>query len=281
MRRFDPARRLMLCDSHCHLSMLDERGISTEELFSIHLKNSFSYIMDIGIDCDDLPERIRFRDLAAKNSLCLKSSAGIFPAKDSILNKADCLVRLRKSIDSFKEITGETVAALGECGIDHHWNGPELFRDERILFANQLELAEELKIPVIVHSRDGFADTLDVLASVKSSQKIRGVIHCFSYGIDEARSFLNEGFMISFSGAITYGGKAKNALATELCGFIPTDMLLLETDSPFLAPQKFRGRVNSPALVEEIYNFVASARKISRDRLEEIVNKNFEALFCK
>lgn len=281
MRRFDPARRLMLCDSHCHLSMLDERGVSTEDLFSIRLKNSFSHLMDIGIDCDDLPGRIKFRDLAAKNSICLKFSAGVFPSKDSILHRKDCIQQLGKNIDFFKGTTGEAVAAVGECGIDHHWNDESLFRDERDLFADQLDIANGLSLPVIVHSRDGFKDTLDVIASVKSSQKKRGVIHCFSYGIDEARAFLDEGFMISFSGAITYGGKAKNAASSRLCNFIPEDMLLLETDSPFLAPQKFRGRVNSPDLIGEIYKFVASARGIPLDQLEEVVIKNFKSLFCK
>ena len=281
MRRFDPARRLMLCDSHCHLSMLDERGVDVVELFQNHLKNSFAYLMDIGIDCDDLPGRVHFLDLAAKNSVCLKMSAGIFPSEDSILDRRNCLQRLRENIDFFNRTTGQSVTALGECGIDHHWNDESLFQEERDLFAEQLELAEELGIPAIIHSRDSFDDTLDVIKSVKSSGEKRGVIHCFSYGIDEARSFLDEGFMISLSGAITYGGKEKNLRSKELCRFIPRDMILLETDSPFLAPQKFRGKTNSPKLIEAIYDFVAEGRKITGEQMEEIVTENFEALFCK
>lgn len=107
----------------------------------------------------------------------------------------------------------------------------------------------------------------------------RGIIHCYAYGIEEARAFLDLGWYISFSGSITYAKKNKLQAYEDLVRFIPSDRLLLETDAPYLAPGKYRGKVNTPALIGESYFFVSQARAMSMEDLALLVEKNMKDLF--
>ena len=180
------------------------------------------------------------------------------------------------------------IVAVGECGLDHHWNpsgedgrcesdfDTETYKGERELFEAQLELAQELKLPVIVHSRDAFEDTLDCLKNVGYD---KGIIHCYSYGIEEARAFLDRGWYIAFGGAVTYNKKAKLEAVKELLRFVPSDRFLCETDAPYLAPVPLRGTVNTPVNVEHVYNFIAEVRGMSPEELSNLVDENIKMLF--
>ena len=180
------------------------------------------------------------------------------------------------------------IIAIGECGLDHHWNpsgvdgrsesdfNSAMYHAERELFEMHLELAKEMKLPVIIHSRDAFEDTL---ACIKNSSYDNGIIHCYSYGIDEARAFLDRGWYISFSGGITYTKKSKLEIVKELLNFIPEDRILCETDSPYLAPVPLRGTLNTPINVEHTYKYIAEMRNIESEKLSEIVDQNISRLF--
>ena len=140
----------------------------------------------------------------------------------------------------------------------------------------QIELAKKMELPLIVHSRDAFEGTIDCL---KNMDFHNGIIHCYSYGLEEARKFLDEGWYLAFGGGTTYTKKSKMEEMLALLRYVPDDRILMETDAPYLAPVPFRGQTNTPVLIEYCYNFVANARKTSPQQLSELVDKNIKILF--
>lgn len=292
----------MFSDTHFHLHYISEKtGIQeASAILSGMALAGAEFGLDIGTKADDLLCR---RDAvmqaiallpagqkdAVEKFLCF--SAGIWPGVDSIKNREACVCELRSQIEAFTK-PGEPfckkLVAIGEGGIDHHWNpsgvdgrceddfDAGLYEGERELFMMQLSLAKELGLPFIVHSRDGFEDTLDC---IKKSGYNRGIIHCFSYGIEEARTFLDMGWHIAFGGGTTYTKKSKMPQMEELLRFVPEDRLLLETDAPYLAPVPFRGQMNTPLLIRHTYDFIAKIRGISTEELCCLVDKNCAELF--
>jgi TatD DNase family protein len=164
------------------------------------------------------------------------------------------------------------VVAIGETGLDYYYdNSP---RDvQRTVFRDQLLMARKVNLPVIVHTRDADADTQEIL---KQAAPSRGVIHCFTSGAELADFALSIGFCISFSGIVTFPNA--KALA-EIARRIPADRILLETDSPYLAPVPHRGRRNEPAFVAETARFVGAIRGIATDELAAQASANFHRLF--
>ena len=294
----------MFSDTHFHFKMMTtERGVNGVEVLSTMAQRSCFFGLDIGTHCDDLAERqacvekaiagIADGGLAVKARDFMYFSAGIWPDVDAIHDRENQMKLLRESIntasaDADQDTLHRRIVAVGECGIDHHWNpsgedgrcesdfDEQTYRGERELFEAHLELARELSLPVIVHSRDGFEDTMDCLKNVGYDN---GIIHCYSYGIDEARAFLDRGWYIAFGGAITYNKKAKLEAVKELLRFVPADRFLCETDAPYLAPVPLRGTVNTPVNVEHVYNFASEVRGITPEALSNLVDENITKLF--
>lgn len=185
-------------------------------------------------------------------------------------------------------------AALGECGLDRYWNGaraaergPEASGDgpgtldtagEEELFGLQLDIARSRKLAVVVHSREAFEPTL---GCIRNADWDRGVIHCYSYGIEEARAFLDRGWHISFPGNITWAKKeADRERIARLVRYVPRERLLLETDAPYLSPAPHRGKTNTPLLVSHIYETAAAILGIETATLALLVRENARALFA-
>jgi len=164
------------------------------------------------------------------------------------------------------------VVALGEIGLDYHYDFSPRAVQHRV-FARYLALAREHEKPVIIHSREAFADTFDAL---KDSAPWRGVVHCFSYSLAEAEAFMSLGLHISFCGQITF---PKCDALREVARAIPLDRLLLETDAPFLAPVPQRGKRNEPAWLALIAEQHATLRGITRAALDEATTRNACVLF--
>src|SRR5215470_1462524 len=165
------------------------------------------------------------------------------------------------------------VIAIGETGLDYFYdNSPRELQRE--VFRNQLAVAKELDLPVIVHTRDADTDTEEIL---KQAAPIRGVIHCFTSGDRLAQSALDMGLFISFSGIVTFPNA--KALA-EIARRIPADRILLETDCPYLAPVPHRGKRNEPGFVADTARFVATLRGITLDELATHTAANFHKLFA-
>ncbi len=272
-------------------------------MLSAMAENSFYFAMDAGTHADGLLEHAAFarsaiekiaekdEKTAGKITDMLYFSAGIWPAPEAIRERDGQMKILRDQIETFRKTYGkDKLCCIGECGLDHHWNAAgvdgrsaddfdrKMLDGEREMFLMQLELGRELDLPVMVHSRDAFAETLEV---IKESGYSQGEIHCFSYDIDAARAFLDLGWYIALGGGVTYTKKSKLAAMDEMIRFIPDDRLLLETDAPYLAPVPFRGTTNSPLLIRHTYDFIASAKQISVEELSENCNRNIDRLYKK
>lgn len=163
----------------------------------------------------------------------------------------------------------EGLAAVGEIGLDYHYS-PETRREQLALFSAQLELAADVGLPVVIHTRDADDDTIAALRETPS----RGIIHCFTGSPDFCRRLLDLGFYISISGIVTFRA-ADNVRETALV--IPADRLLIETDSPFLAPVPMRGKANEPAFVAHTARFLAELRGVSPESLAERTFRNAES----
>ena len=164
-----------------------------------------------------------------------------------------------------------SLSAVGEIGLDYHYS-PETRREQRELFASQLEEARRRDLPVIIHTREAADDTLALLREIPS----RGVIHCFTGNPDEARAYLDLGFFISISGIVTFKA-ADNVRESALV--VPDDRVLIETDSPFLAPVPMRGNKNEPAFVKYTCEFLAKLRGMAPEDFAELTFANAERVF--
>ncbi len=168
------------------------------------------------------------------------------------------------------------VVAIGETGLDYFHN-KNTKEKQKELFVALLNLACRLDLPVIIHSRDAHKDTLEILKTESSKQSaISGVVHCFSGDIKQAQEILNLGFLISFTGNITY---PKTESLQEVVKDIPLDKIMVETDCPFLPPQKYRGQRNQPAYVVEIAKKIAEIKEISLGKVADTTTNNAKKLF--
>jgi TatD DNase family protein len=256
----------MFSDTHCHLQTLAEEGTDTSTLLRELGERGCPFLLDIGTKAGDVPGRY-----CPAPPDFLFFSAGIWPSPEAIGDCERQVTLLAASIAA----TPPRIVAIGECGIDRRAN-PRPGEGERRLFEAQMALAQSLNLPVIVHSRDAFDDTL---ACIKNSGVTRGVIHCFSYSIPEARAFLDLGWHISFSGTITYVKKSTYEATAALLRSIPRERFLLETDAPYLAPVPYRGKSNTPLLIEHTYRFAADMLSTSVEALAALVLKNARELF--
>ena len=239
----------MYSDTHFHFHHLtEERSLNGSEILAALVNRNTFFGLDIGTRCDDLLNRQRIVEksisqmepsLQEQARNLIYYSAGIWPDVDEIKNRNEAIKTLEQSISKFNKIPQNKgkLAAIGEGGLDHHWNpsgvdgrcendfDSAVYEGERELFQMQLELAQKMKLPFIVHSRDAFEDSLDCIKNIGYHN---GIIHCYSYGINEARAFLNLGWYIAFGGATTYTKKAKMEEMTTLLRYVPEDRLLME-----------------------------------------------------
>jgi TatD DNase family protein len=256
-------------DTHAHLSMIEERGVpiipNITELFA----NDFAGIIDIGTESNDLSAR--FARYGSFNKVWF--SAGLWPSTDAIENRFEKMTQLKTEIE---QVPKEKLIAIGECGLDRHWNNADSgvnLDHEAELFSLQLDLAEKLNLPIIIHSRDAPEETIAIL---KQFPRVQSIIHCYSYGAKEAEQFLNLGAYLSFSGTLTYKN-AENIRETLL--MCPWDKLLFETDSPYLAPLPFRGKIAEPGMTAKTYQFAAEKLGIHLEDLKHQVLGNIYRVF--
>lgn len=167
------------------------------------------------------------------------------------------------------------LVAVGEIGLDYHYDysPPET---QKLILIRQLELAREAGLPVIIHCRDAWTDLAAIVQAHWKASGLGGILHCFTGAREDARLFLDSGFLLSFAGNVTFG-RAENI--REAAREIPLDRLLVETDCPYLAPVPHRGKRNEPAFVVEVARAVAALRHMSEAELGEAVVRNFERFF--
>ena len=181
------------------------------------------------------------------------------------------------------------VVAIGECGLDYYRIPENLKRDEvietqKVELRKQLDLADELNLPVVIHCRDAHADQTAMLREFIDAGKLkrRGVVHCFSGSIDEARAYHAIGFLTSFTGIITFPARKTEGLLSPIQQVVrdcPLEMMMLETDAPYLTPEPHRGKRNEPWYVQFVAAKVASLKNISVEEVDRVTTQNAEKLF--
>ena len=166
------------------------------------------------------------------------------------------------------------VIAIGEIGLDYYYSA-ENKAAQQAVFASQIDVANQLNKPVIIHTRQAREDTIRLLRD-NQAEKCGGVLHCFTENYEMAKQALDLGFYISISGIITF----KNAEELrDVVRKLPLDRLLVETDSPYLAPVPYRGKQNQPAYTREVCEYVAALKGVSAEEMAQITTQNFESLF--
>ena len=164
--------------------------------------------------------------------------------------------------------------AVGETGLDYYWD-KENHEVQKYWFRRQLELAEELELPIIVHSREACADTLEEIKRAHT-ERLRGVIHCFSYSPETAREYLSMGYYIGIGGVATFKNAKK---LKEVVKMLPLERMLLETDCPYLAPVPYRGKRNSSLNLPYVAQAVAELKGVEAEEVIRITNENARKLY--
>lgn len=252
----------MLIDSHVHLD--DERFDGDRDILINSLKdNKIELVINIGADMNSSMSSIEL----SKRYDNIYAAIGVHPHSASEMTE--------KTLDELREMSKEDkVIAIGEIGLDYYYdNSP---RDiQRKWFREQLELAKELDLPVIIHSRDATKETYDIIKEAQDGT-LRGVLHCFSGSVEVAMEYIKLGFYISIGGTVTF----KNArVVREVAEAVPLDKLLIETDCPYLTPEPYRGKRNEPMFVKYVAEKIAEIRGISVEELAKFTNKNTKELF--
>lgn len=250
---------MILVDSHAHIFKEDYTDLEVEEVF----KNRDILVNIVAFDLESSYESV---SLSNKYEYAF-STCGFHPYDINKLTE-----------ESFKNLEtlfqNDKVIAVGEIGLDY-FRDLTSKTDQQKGFERQIELAKKINLPVVIHSRNSFFDTLSILDNVKY---FKGVFHSFDYGLDEARAVLDRGFFVSFSGMITFN---KRSDLREVAKYVPLDRVLFETDSPYLTPVPLRGRKNKPHNVELVYEFFANLRAVETELLNQAVCNNFFNIFDK
>lgn len=254
----------MLIDSHCHLDRLDltaHQG-SLDAALDAARQRGVGKFLCIGVDADNAPV---VKNLAERYA-DVYCSVGIHPLDLTRENPTD-LAWLLESLDHPR------VVAIGETGLDYHYE-PEMAEQQKTSFVCHLQAAAKTGKPVIIHTRAARQDTLDLLREADLPQA--GVLHCFTEDWEMARAALDLGFYISLSGIVTF----RNAESLrDVARRVPADRLLVETDSPYLAPVPYRGKPNEPQYVCEVAACIAEVRGEPVERLWQRTTDNFHRLF--
>ncbi|GAB1432780.1 TatD family hydrolase [Spirochaetota bacterium] len=255
-----------LTDSHAHLSyVLDRQGQGAMDTIikAYSVQGSEAFILDIGVDYDDYPNR---KALFGAFPF-VKLSAGIWPDQDSLQSQKHIEERVSELENWARDASCH---AIGECGLDYHWmNGPK--KAQELLFRAQADLALKLGKALIVHSRDAHPETFAVVKSYAASIPV--IIHCFSYNEEASLDYLSCGCYISFAGNLTYKNAAPLRAA---CSKVPLNRLLLETDSPYMNPEPLRGKPSSPLDIKRSYEIAAGLKACNSEKLVYIVKNNFK-----
>lgn len=254
----------LLADSHCHL---DDKQFDADRDAVIEraLEAGLQYMLTIGTG--DGPPDLEVAVRLADRYPCVFATVGMHP-NDAV--KLDL-----NTFKNLEELLGHPkVKAMGEIGLDYHWGVPK--EAQMPVFRQQLELAAELRKPVVIHTRDAWEDTLEVLEEHWAPTGLPGVMHCFTGDPKLAQRCLDLGFYLAFGGVATF---PKAAEVREAARITPGDRLLIETDSPYLAPIPFRGKRNEPAYVRHTAVAIAEVRGVPLAELASQTTANFERLF--
>lgn len=246
----------MLFDTHAHFD--DEQFDKDRQNVIESLKKfKVSYVTNIGADIETSMKSV---EIAEKYDF-IYATAGIHPSSANDFKDSDIEI-IRELVKNHPK-----VKAIGEIGLDYHYDDSDPDK-QKYMFKKQLELAKELDMPVVIHDRDSKGECIKILKEMNVSN---GVMHCFSGSRETAEELVKMGFMISFTGVLTF----KNARrAIEACRAIPLERLMIETDCPYMAPEPHRGERNFSGYVEYVARKMAEIKGITYDEIARITTEN-------
>lgn len=256
----------MIFESHAHYD--DKQfDMDRDELLSSMREHGIETIINVGATFQGCQKTISL----TKEYEFVYGAIGIHPSEISDLNDEVCDWLWEKS-------QLPKIVAIGEIGLDYYWEKEEEVRQkQREWFRRQMEIAREVELPVIIHSRDAAEDTLRLMEKIHAEQ-IPGVIHCFSYSLEMAKEYLDMGYYIGIGGVVTFKNSKK---IKEVASEIPLERMLLETDSPYLSPEPNRGKRNSSLNLPYIAQEISRLRGITAEKVCEVTRENARKLFGK
>jgi len=252
----------MIFESHAHY---DDEAFDRdrEELLLSFREHNIGYVLNIA---SGLPS-IKTTVALTEKYPFVYGAVGVHPTETGELTEDDFTWIKEQCLN-------KKILAVGETGLDYHWKNVE--KDvQKKWFARQLALANEVKLPVVIHSREAAQDTLDIMKAEQAVER-RGVLHCFSYTKETAKEYLNMGYLIGVGGVITFQNAKK---LRECVEYLPMEAVLLETDSPYLAPVPYRGKRNCSLYLPYVVAEIARIKGISEERVIEITEENAKKLF--
>ena len=251
----------VLVDSHCHIPLLEE-GINLDDILETAAKMGVGHMLCVSIDLDSYPEILNL----ARQNPCIFASIGIHP---------NSKVEREISAEELAEkASAREIVAIGETGLDYYRSEGDLAW-QKARFRTHIRAARQVSKPLIIHTRDAKADVLQILEE-EGANEIGGVMHCFVDDWETAQQAMALNFYISFSGIVTFkNAKTVQAVAKQ----VPIDRLLVETDSPYLAPVPYRGKQNQPAYVRYVAEYLAELRGVDFAEIAQATTQNFFTLF--
>jgi TatD DNase family protein len=255
----------MFVDSHCHLDKLnyDELHDGIQDVLNKAKAANVEQLLSVGVTLDSFPAMMEL----IKPYPQIMASCGVHPLD----------VESNFSLEQFKRyVADERVVAVGETGLDYHYQ-PDTAELQKRRFEQQVDVAVDVNKPLIIHTRNARQDTLDILKN-GHAERCGGVIHCFTEDLPFAKAAMELGFYISISGIVTFR-QAKEL--KEVVKQLPLERLLIETDSPYLAPIPHRGKENQPAYVVEVAAYIAQLKGVSLSEVAEKTSKNYRDLFLR
>jgi len=248
----------MFIDTHCHLSKKDYNDIDL--VIKENIKVSINKMIISGCEIDSVDEAIEM----TKKYDIVYATIGYHPDQASII--------VDKDINNLENLlkSNEKILGIGEIGLDYHYDGIDKEKQKK-LFAIQLKLAEKLDLPVIIHSRDASKDTIDIL----NKYKVKGIIHCFSGSLETANIYIKMGYKLGIGGVVTF----KNSKLPDVIKNISLDNIVLETDSPYLTPDPYRGKINSSKYIPIIAEKISIIKNTTVEEVAKITTINCNDLF--
>lgn len=257
-------KKYRIFDTHAHYDS-EDYDIDRNEVFKELKENGVIGILN----CASSYDSVKLTDELTKKYDFIYGALGVHP------ENADELTDERLEIIKEMIKANDKIVAVGEIGLDYYWEENPSREIQKNALRAQMNLAKELKIPVVIHDRDAHKDTLDIL---KEFPEVNGVVHCFSGSVEFAKECIKLGYYIGFTGVVTFKNSRK---IVEVAKEIPVDRMLVETDAPFMAPVPNRGKRNRSDYIKEIIEKIAEIRSINPDELNIQLNTNFFNLIKK
>lgn len=252
----------MIFDTHAHYDD-DAFDEDRDVLLSGMGAQNVEYIVNVGASMASSERSVR---LAEKYPF-VYAAVGVHPDEVGELDE-EKLLRLKEWTKNPK------VKAVGEIGLDYYWD-KEKHDLQKHWFMRQMELAHEVKLPMIVHSREAAKDTLDMVIAAKPLE-LEGIIHCYSYSVEQAREYLNMGYYIGIGGVLTFKNAKK---LKEVAEYAPLSQIVLETDCPYLAPTPYRGKRNDSSKLIHVAEELAAIKQVSVEEVLRMTNENGRKLY--